>query len=207
MSEFFNLDRRALLERALLLAGGVAASGFSGTALAKAAAGGRRYLDAPAYALLNAVADTIVPRTDTPGAVDAGVPAKVDALLANWASGQRRYELSHALTAIDAAATKAEGMSFGALSPERRKAFLVPYDEAALKPAPRAQSGGLAAMMSGPATVDPGYTKLKELVVVLFYLSETALTHDLPYIHAPGEWQPSVPVTPETRPFGGAAFI
>ena len=46
--------------------------------------------------------------------------------------------------------------------------------------------------------------KLKELVLVLFYASEAGLTSDLSYEHVPGKWQPSIKVTPETRP--AAAF-
>jgi gluconate 2-dehydrogenase gamma chain len=42
---------------------------------------------------------------------------------------------------------------------------------------------------------------------VLYYYSEPALTHELAYEHSPGEWLPSIPVTPETRPWGGAGLI
>ena len=39
--------------------------------------------------------------------------------------------------------------------------------------------------------------------MVLYYQSEVALTTELTYEHAPGKWQPSIPLTPETRQTGG----
>jgi hypothetical protein len=58
-----------------------------------------------------------------------------------------------------------------------------------------------------PRVTDPGYNRVKELIVVLYYISEVALTQELTYEHAPGEWQPSIPVTPATRQSGGIAPI
>jgi hypothetical protein len=208
MSDMLQMDRRTLLERVLLLAGGTAAAGFSGSALAKAAAGPRIYLDPAVFNLLSAVADTIVPRTDTPGAIDARVPAKFDALLANWASGERRYELSQALLKIDALARDKAGKAFAELTPEQRKEVLTGHDIEALKPVPDTRKlSGMLAMMAGPSLADPGYAKLKELIVLLYYYSEEALTTELAYEHAPGGWTPSIKVTAETRPMGGMGMF
>jgi hypothetical protein len=224
-----GMDRRALLQRALLLAGATMLPGAA-EALAATVAGGKRQLDEPRYALLTAVADTIVPRTDTPGAIDAGVPQNVDALLGAWASAKRRGELTAALDRIDQLARNQHQRSFAALTPVERAAVLAPHDAAALKPAPPTPPPAIP-VGAAPTTVDPnygkpkqepvqtmadrmnpryadpGYGKLKELIVVLFYYSEAALTHDLAYEHAPGAWEPSIPITPATRPWGGVGSI
>lgn len=218
---FDGIDRRALLQRALLLVGAAALPGGT-QALAAAAKSAKRQLDAPHYALLTAVADTIVPKTDTPGAVEVGVPKYVDALLGTWASPQRRTEITGALDVIDRLAREKHGRGFAQLAAEERLAVLTPHDIAALKPAAAAptkvdpkvgrakqepvQTRSLPSMMN-PSYADPGYGKLKELVVVVFYYSETALTHDLAYEHAPGAWEPSTPLTPTTRPWGGAGLV
>lgn len=203
-----SVDRRSLLESALLLMGVTATASFSPAALAKAAASPKPYLGAADFALLSAVADTIVPKTDTPGAVDARVPAKFDALLVNWAAPKRRAELTGALAAIDGLARDKEGRAFAELPPEKRKELLVPHDAAALKPVPRKDKlTGMRAMMAGPSVADPAYAKLKELIVVLYYYSEEALTTELTYEHSPGDWTPSVKVTPETRATGGLGMF
>lgn len=208
MTDIMQIDRRSLLSTAMLLVGATAAAGFSPEALAKAASRPKPYLDPATFRLLSAIADTIIPKTHTPGAVDAHVPAKFDALLVNWASPQRRVELSGAMAAIEREAKEKQGKGFAQLSPEKRKELLVPYDIAALKPVPRKdQLTGMAAMMSGPSVADPGYAKLKELIVVLYYCSEEALTTELVYEHSPGGWTPSVKVTPETRATGGFSLF
>lgn len=204
---FAQIDRRSLIERALTLVGAGAAAGtFSLPALAAAAKGPKRYLADDVFMLMTSIADTIVPRTGTAGAVDAKVPATLDAMLVNWASGQRRYELTRAILEIDGLAKSAHGKSFGQLPAADRLALLQKHEETALKIDPAKAATGLKAMMSGPGFVNPGYGKLKELIVLLYYMSEVALTQELSYVHAPGEWKPSIPVTPDTRPAAGGMF-
>lgn len=203
MLEPFNMDRRALLQRALALAGATAAVGFSPAALAQAVAKGATFFDAPTFNLASALADTIVPTTDTPGAVAAGVPRTLDALIGNWASPERKVEFTTALAAIDKLGKDAGAAGFAALPPEKRKELLIAHDVAALKTVPRREPVTGNPVMAGPSHADPGYSKLKELIVVLYYYSEIGLTKELTYEHAPGEWQPSIPLTPETRAAGG----
>jgi hypothetical protein len=235
MIDQFGMDRRALLQRALMLTGAAMLPGGA-EALAAAAKSGKRTLTPARYAVLTALADTIVPKTDTGGALDAGVPAKLDALVGVWATPEHRAEIVAAIDKVDVAARAKLGKGFAALTPDERAAFLTPYDAAALKappaaptPAPAAPSTlpvGKAATtvdpnygkpkqeaavpitrQMAPRATDPGYQRVKELIVVLYYISEVALTQELTYEHAPGEWQPSIPVTPATRQSGGIAPI
>ena len=203
MHDLAQIDRRALMQRVALLIGASAlpAEAFAVTAKAK----GKRYLTAPQFALLSAVADTIIPVTDTPGAVATGVPRQLDGMLAQWASAKTRTLLTDTLTEIDALAMAGDKKAFAALAPERRKALLIDYDKAALKPGPprTEKLGAFAAMMAGPPVMKPGFLKLKDLVIALYYSSEIALTKELIYEHVPGKWVPSMKVTPETRPFAG----
>ncbi len=206
MSRCLVLDRRSLLERALLLAGATTIPHFAGTGLA-AAPGRRPSLDPAEFSLMSAVADTLVPATDTPGAIDAHVPATFDALLGSWASEQRRADLVEALRAIDRGAREALGTGFSALSSDRRRTFLAAYDEAALQPVPQGAQAGLSGPVAGrPAVANPGYYTLKDLLVTLYYLSEVALTHELTYALVPDGWTPSIPIAAGTRPEGGGLF-
>lgn len=206
MIDLIKLDRRALLGRAMLLVGASVTAGYATPTLAQLAAAPLS-LQPGEMALLNAVADTIIPRTTTGGAVDAGVPAKFDALLTNWAAPTRRAQLLAALSEIDALAQTAQGKSFADLTEADRKALLVPHDVASLRNVPRPPGpANIAAMMAGPLVANPGYGKMKELILLLYYTSELGLTQELSYEHAPGQWQPSIPVTAETRVAGGGVF-
>ncbi len=205
-----QIDRRAMLEGMAFLLGvatlpAEALAARTRTAHPRAAppllAGSR-------LRLLEAVAETMIPQTDTPGALTAKVPAKFNALLSDWAAPARRAELLDALAAIDAKAMAQEKQGFAALSPDKRNALLAAHDAAALKAVPDTRHlKGMAAMMAGPSVVDEGYAKLRELLILLFFLSEEALTSVLTYEHVPGGWTPSIKVTPQTRNTGGLGMF
>lgn len=203
MSEAWSMDRRALLNHALMLAGASAAAsvGFSPAALARAASQPTRFLSAGPYATLVAVADTMVPVTDTPGAVAAQVPETFDAMLANWAAPATRTIIVDALGRIDAAARTLTGKGFAALSPDERKAVLLAHDKAALAPAPLPPGTKESFFSRSAAVADPGYYRVKDLIISLYYSSEIGLTKELVYEHVPGEWVPSLKITPGMRPF------
>src|SRR4051812_26130702 len=76
----FVLDRRALLAGAIALVGGTLA-GFPGELLAQAPGAQPRFFTPAQFAILDAVVDIIIPRTDTPGARDAGVSAFIDGMM------------------------------------------------------------------------------------------------------------------------------
>ena len=123
MTDLSQMDRRTLIERAAWLLGAAAVPGEALARVAPRAGRGTRNFLTPAHmTLLSAVADTIIPQTDTPGALGAHVPAKFDALLVNWASPQRKVELVGALTKINDAALAQQKKGFAALTPEQRKA-------------------------------------------------------------------------------------
>ena len=110
---------------------------------------------------MTALADTIVPKSDSVGALDAEVPAKLDALVGIWATPEHKAEIIAAIDRVDVEARAKHGKGFAALSPAERTAFLTPYDAAALKvppaaPAPAVSSSQSTVAVGGVATkVDP----------------------------------------------------
>jgi len=200
MTDAFSMDRRALVSRIAMLIG---ASALPAGALAAPAKRAKCFLPPSQFKLMAAVADTLIPTTDTPGALATKVPQSFDSLVVNWASPETRTAISAALVAIDKAAMETEKASFVALTPDKRKAVLAAHDKAALKPVPRKDKlTGLAALLGAPAVADPGYSSLKELLVNLYYATEVALTQEIIYEHAPGKWVASLKITPGMRPFG-----
>jgi hypothetical protein len=176
-----GLDRRTMLEGIGALIGLAA---LPAEALA-AQAGKPPLLDKPTTALVTALADTLIPRNDTPGAVQAGVPAKFDSLLRDWASAPHRTAHLAALTAIDADAKARTGRPFALLPAGQRTILLKAYD-------------------ASHFASDPDYARLKDLLVGLYYFSEAGASVELRYEHAPGAWEASIPLTPATRAWGGA---
>jgi len=144
-------------------------------------------LPAPQMALIGAVAETYIPRTDTPGAIDAGVPALFAAMMAKWAAPATRTAFLARLDGIDAAAVAAKGKPFAKLAAKDRLSVLTAYD---------------AANFSAP-----DYRRMRDLFLILYYNSEPGATQELRYEHAPGAFEPSLPLTPATRAWAGMSFF
>ena len=209
MSDHFELNRRDLLRNILVLAGAAATTNFSLSALAEVAKGGEKFLDLQALETLSAIADTIVPVTDTPGAIAAGVPARLDALLLNWAAPDTREMIVDGMNRVDDAAKSSTGKSFKELTAEERKSFLIEHDKAALQPAPPPANAPKSSnpFMAASFVVDNGYQRLKGLIVSLYYTSEIGMTQALVYEHVPGKWVPSLEMTPGMRPFASPGLM
>lgn len=121
-------------------------------------------------ALITFLADAIIPRTDTPGAIDAGVPAYMDNLYLTWASEQTQTAHRAQLAAISAKLDRSGDAS------AQLKA-LADYDAAAF------QGGG-----------NWDYRNVKSLIATVYYLSEPGATQELHYELIPGHWIASAPI-------------
>lgn len=167
------VDRRGFISSALL-AIGAAGAAFPGWDAVQARAGRAPFFNPARMAILDAVAETIMPRTDTPGARDAGVPRRIDLLMKGWASAKTQADFTKLLGDIDAAAK-----GIAALSPAKQLEAVTAFDRANM--------------------ADPVYSRFKKLVFALYYLSEPGATQELRYEHVPGAWEPSIAVTSDTR--------
>lgn len=170
------ISRRALLHNAILLVGGAALMPD-----ALAATVSDTFFAGQERSALDKLCETMIPRTDTPGALEAGVPAFLDGLMTNWASPEHRQMMRQTIASLDRAAQADTGKPLAALSPAESEAWLTRQD---------------AELM---AAWDPGYVQFKRLVMTGYYYSEPGATEELRYELVPGVWEPAVPITAETR--------
>jgi hypothetical protein len=204
MNAIFDMDRRELLRNILLSVGATAIP--AGCTLGNGP--GKDFaFSTDQMALVSAIADTVIPKGDTIGALDVKVPANLEILLRSWASADTLKDVLAGLERVDAASNKAKGKGFAALDTAIRLEVLKGHEAEAMKDAPEQPPTGSLAMFRGPVKVDAGYARLRGLIVKLFYLSEEALTQELAYEHDPGGYTGSVPLTPESRPEGGLSPI
>jgi hypothetical protein len=166
-----HVDRRLLLRSAVLLVGGSLA-GFPDIALAQGTI--ERFFTPAQFAVLAEYADILIPRTDTPGARDAGVPDAMDALMRNWASEQRQEDFRALIEEIGGAGLLSRPVA-------ERLEFVRRFD---------AEKMGQG---------DPVYGRFRELVLTLYYLSETGATQELRYELVPGKWEPATTIGTDTR--------
>lgn len=99
-----------------------------GLELHRHSAGSLRALTAAQSELVSALADLILPRTDTPGALDVGTVEFIDLLVAEWFIEVERVRLVAGLEAVDRASVTAYGRNFAALSPDERVAIATALD-------------------------------------------------------------------------------
>jgi len=171
-----KLNRRALLLGAVLLVGGAAAlTRFSRKSGAANAAGPA--LTAEQFALLEQVCEVIIPTTDTPGAIVAGVPVFIRQMIDEWGSEDSRAELIGVLEAVEKLAWSRFGAAYVELPPERRFEVLNAFDSQRL------------------ATQDPAYRKFKHLVLIGYYQSEVGATQEWRFELVPGAWRSCVPLS------------
>ena len=196
MTDLMTMDRRALMARAMVLVG-ASATGVLGSAVR--AASDFEGLSPVRSAALAAMADTIIPRTDTAGALDTNVPARLEAMLGSWASPRTVADFTGVLDEV--ASLENGGTPFAELPAQKRHDLLLAFDAAAMAPRVEEVPGfrGSRAVLTNPE-----YGRLKELIVTLYFMSPEALSQELVYDHVPGRWDPSIEVTPETRPWATA---
>lgn len=178
MADHLLLDRRALMRSAILLVGGAVVGAPD---IAFATAPSKAFFARPERAVLDAVCAALIPRTDTPGALEAGVPAFIDAMMIDWAAPKTAEIFRVVLARIDGEAKAATGKGFADLPPEQRAARLQAYDSAAF------------------AAKDPGWRRFKNLALTAYYLSEPGATQELRYELVPGVWEPAMKMGPDTR--------
>ena len=124
-------------------------------------------------ALLTALSDTIIPATDTPGAVAAGVPATLQGLATDWADGKYRAYWRGGLRDLNKVLPE-----FQTLDAVKREEVLGAYD---------------AAVFSGK-TKDQFYRDIKSTIARAYYMSEPGASLELAYEAVPGEFKGCVPL-------------
>ena len=78
---------------------------------------------------VTALAEVIIPPTDTPGASEAGVTAFVDALLTGWLDAPDRDRFLAGLDEVDATARAAHAAAFADCAPSRQTELVAQLDE------------------------------------------------------------------------------
>lgn len=137
-----SLSRRALLQLAGLAAlpslarAETAADGWEELVHARSANASASPLPSPLRdderALISAIADGLIPRTDTPGALDVGAVGFVEVIVAEWMTEAELIEFRGGLAAIDRHAFARHGRGWPALGADEREAeFAFLEDESA----------------------------------------------------------------------------
>ena len=129
-------------------------------------------------ALVASLADAIIPRTDTPGATDVGVPAFIDVIVAEYYGDEERTAFLAGLDAIVARVKSGGAGSVAEMTPDAQDALLDSLDKPADRQAPDARA----------------WSKLKGLVVHGYFTSEPVQKDVLKTVIMPGRFDGNAPM-------------
>lgn len=179
-----------MIDRRTALAGVVAMFGASVFAPIARAAGAAKASNVPVIsegppsvavftpaqsALMAALSDRIIPTTDTPGAIAAGVPAFIEKMLADWARPKDREPIIAGLDAIEARSQQDYKLPAAQATPEQQDALLT------LAMNDQLPSGGVF------------FEAFRQLVITGYYTSEIGMTQEREYLPVPGEYNGEFP--------------
>ncbi|MCE7863489.1 MAG: gluconate 2-dehydrogenase subunit 3 family protein [Bacteroidetes bacterium CHB5] len=183
------IDRReALRKTALLMGAAVSASALAGIMQGCKATPELTYT--PSFfteeqaRTISELAQTIIPKTNTPGAKEAGVPGFIDQILKECYKKEDQDKFIAGLTGFEAAAKAEHGDSFIYLDPEKQLAFVKTQNEAAVN-----------AVKADPSQPRPFILSAKELTLLGFFTSEPGATQVLQYEAVPGSYKGCIPLT------------
>lgn len=184
------MDRREALRRTALLMGGiVSAPAIMGVLKGCTAKPGIDwkpvYLNDDQASLVSQVAEIIIPKTDTPGAKEVGVPSFIDQILKEVYSKEDQEWFSTGLQSFNDEAKKAYGDEFSDLDDEEQQAFVKKIHEEAVQ----------AERATQPAPRRPFILMMKELTMLGFFTSEVGATQVLQYDPVPGAYKGCIPLS------------
>jgi hypothetical protein len=134
-----------------------------------------------------AISEHIIPKTDTPGALDVGVPAFIDRMMADYYQEPERKVLRAGLAHIDPDSKTAYGKVFVELTSDQQIELLKRYDREAYD---------MTAQNTKAAKPERHFFRtLKELTTLGYFTSEPGATKALKYAAVPGPYKGDIPFT------------
>jgi hypothetical protein len=144
-------------------------------------------LSAEQQQAIAALAELIIPATDTPGALEAQVPDFIHHMVVDWYTQAERQIFLDGLAELDASARVHWSQPFVALQEEQQTQLL-----SELEPPMEGLVGSdpmqAVALPVGASGDLPFYVKLKELTVLGYYTSRAAAGTELDYQPVPGTY-------------------
>ena len=182
------IDRReALRKTALLMGAAVSASALTGILqgckTTPELAYTPQFFTEDQARIISEVVEIIIPKTDTPGAKDVGVPGFVDLMLKDCYNKEDQDRFLAGLTTFDEEAKKAYGDSFIYCKPDQQVELVTKVHAAAL-----------AESKTNKEAKRPFILMAKELTLLGFFTSEPGATQVLQYIAVPGSYKGCIPL-------------
>ncbi len=192
------MERRDLLKM-IAAATGLAFVGgevWAAGPVAKTAAAAKPLFGAGDIMLLDEIAETILPRTETPGAKDAACGAQMAVMVQDCYDAKQQALFVAGLAALQASCKQQYQRDFLQLNAAERTALLTQLDKdaSARNAAIASNDSTNVSNRKGDASIEPHYfTLLKQLSIFVFFTSKVGATEVLRYVAVPGRYDGAMP--------------
>jgi len=130
--------------------------------------------------LVGAIAETIIPKTDTPGALDAGVPQWLELIVQDCLEAGDQKIITDGLADVEKRSTGKFSKAYGQLAVPQQIELLTAMEQESKK----------------AGTTKAFIRQFKDLVKFTYVNSEVGGTQALEWILVPGRWDPASEVKP-----------
>ena len=130
---------------------------------------------------VTAIAEMIIPRTETPGATDAGVPAFIDVVVTEWYTDGERARFVGGLAEVDTRSQRLFSKNFVECSRAEQAEILTALGAKMLADADANAPESEPEPPGVPAAGHDFYYMLRKLVLTGYYTSEAGATAELNY--------------------------
>ena len=211
------IDRREAIKRVSALLGGVTLIGGSVlftrcSADRRTAVQGVGEFTAADIALLDEIAETILPETQTPGAKAAQVGAFMALMVTDTYKPEDQAIFRAGMSALDDASMKANNASFMQATPAARLTLLEALDKEAkahqdakserekqrkseFREGREQKTEEEQKQATDPADSNHYFRMMKELTLLGYFTSEIGYTKAMRYEESPGKFEPCIPYT------------
>ncbi|GAB5379305.1 MAG: hypothetical protein Alis3KO_12920 [Aliiglaciecola sp.] len=140
--------------------------------------------------VLRELCETVLPRTDTPGAADVDCHGFIDHQLSQCHSKQQQQSVRELINTVEGRAQTLKVSSYTKMTPQQKTDLLVKIES----------RDGFS------ETLHTDFKFLKGLILFGYFTSEIGATQVLNYQAVPGGYKGSVPVTAETKVYGSLNY-
>ena len=186
------MQRREILRRAAWLLGGAISApaalavlqGCSAKDAPPPGSAKLEFLNTVEFPIVAEIAEIMIPKTDTSGAKDAGVPEFIDRVLAAVYPDDARQRFRKGCGMFEADA-KSMGNAFFDLEPAQRAAYVKQSLEAAL---------------ASEKDPKPFILMVRELALLGYFTSKVGITENMEYVSVPTAFHGCVPLSQMKKP-------
>jgi hypothetical protein len=211
-----RVTRREAVQQVAALLGGAALVGgarlfafsFEPEVIERVMVQGAGAFAAADVALLDEIAETILPETSTPGAKTAKVGAFMALMVTEVYDERERQVFQQGLRQLDEACRQAHTSSFMQASAAQRLSLVEALDrEQHAVMEDRAPKLRVRAPASPSASDEPAhyFRLMKELALLGYFTSEIGCTRAMRYVESPGRFDPNAPHAPGDKSWASHA--